>query len=584
MEGRFSVSLGQPQLPYQWYVQFRQFDLRPGGSRYFFQDPRNFAYLSGFWTMQGNLTDWWSSRGQFRADRLTLRYTHDIRGKARTLALDSKHPASILFEGGNWRLQNDAPLVLAGDLARIEVGMEPGNPPRQLSFYLDSELNAASLPLLFSQIESAKGKLQLKGRLEGPADRMELSAQLRTADQGSAPEGISLSIPDLRPEFRNIDALVSYQKGYLQVHQLSATKGSGSIRGGGTFKLANKSGVRTDLSLTMDQIKVIYPVPYLKSFDSVLSGDLHMSGSEPPWLVSGDIVIDRSRSTRRFDLREEVINVMRKESLDQGQEDFSPNPMLRFNVNFLADQSITIHNNNMRLTLSSDLRLQGDEQKQIFLGHVDVERGKFIYKKEFDIQRGELSFGAPNRTDPKIDLVATAEVSPYKVTVAVSGPVSRPVVELLVDPPTHDDGTIIDRLDAILLLTRGSLPKQEQHSAEATGLGISEVLNVYASQIPFDLISEKFGKNYIHIYPDITTEDNGSPAPRLNVPVKIYNDIEAVYRKTQAGSEVTIEVPVHNNISLSGSFNEVSQQKDETNQTLKEQGGSVDLQFRFPVR
>lgn len=586
IEGRFSVGLKEEGLPYHWYLQFKNFDMRAFATQHFFKDPRNFAYISGSWSMEGHLNHWWSSRGALQMDSVNVRYSHDLNGQAQKILLQSGEPSTLMMEPGNWHFKNQKPLKLTSDGASLTLGLEPSSPPEHLSFHIRSEIEAFTLTKMFSNIEGASGKFFLEADLKGPAHDLALSGRLYTSEitNHSEETGLNISVPDLRPEFRNLQLDVRYQNGYLDIKRFQGTKGTGTLVGSGQIKMTEKAQVKTNVNLNIDQIKVVYPVPYLKSFDTILSGELQMSGDEKPWLIAGDIRIEKSRSTRRFDIREEVVNVIRKDSLDQAQKGFSEDPFVKLNINFLANQSISIHNSSMQLTLSSELRLQGDEQKQVVLGHVEIQKGKFIYKREFDIRRGELTFDDPTKTDPKLDIVAVANVSPYKVTVAVNGAASRPVVELLVDPPTRDDGTVISRLEAILLLTRGSLPRQEQHSAEATGLGISEVLSVYASQVPFDILSEKFGQDYIHVYPDITTDDSGSPVIQLNVPIKIYNDIEAVYRQTLNKSEISLEVPVHNNISLSGSFDEVKQQEEDTNKKAIEQGGSVDLQFRFPIR
>ncbi|MCB9229755.1 MAG: translocation/assembly module TamB domain-containing protein, partial [Deltaproteobacteria bacterium] len=584
MEGRFSAHLKQPGIPYQWYFTFKHFDLRAFGSHYFFNDPRNFAYLSGSWAMEGELNNWWSSKGLFHVENMEVRYTHDLHGQPKTLVFRNEYPAELISGPEQWHFREQKPLILSGDLARAELGIKDGRPPEHLGLYLNATVDAGILPVLFRNVESAGGKATLKGQLAGPVDDLKLTAQLSTRDAEQGQEGLSLSVPELRPEFRNIDALIEYQEGYLHIRHLKSSKGTGTIRGGGTFRLSQDAPVRTEFALNLDQIKVTYPVPYLKSFDSILSGNLHVSGSEAPWLIAGDITVDRARSTRSFNLQEEVIHVIRADSFEQSQKEFAENPLIRLNINFAADKSISIYNSSMQLNLSSQLHLQGDEQKQVLLGQVAIEKGKFIYKREFNIQRAEISFDDMNKIDPKLDIVATSNINPYKVMVSVSGPASEPLVELQVDPPTRDDGTVISRLEAILLLTSGTLPPQDQHSAGVTGLGISEVLNVYATQIPLERLSETLGGQYIRMYPDITTDDNGSPLPRLTVPVNLYKGVEAVYRKTASTSEVSVEVPVHSNISLSGSFNEVRQQEEESNQRVREQGGSVDLQFRFPVR
>ena len=47
-------------------------------------------------------------------------------------------------------------------------------------------------------------------------------------------------------------------------------------------------------NLNFDQFRIIYPIPFLKSFDSTISGDISIVGNEKPFLVSGDIKLIKS--------------------------------------------------------------------------------------------------------------------------------------------------------------------------------------------------------------------------------------------------------------------------------------------------
>ena len=57
----------------------------------------------------------------------------------------------------------------------------------------------------------------------------------------------------------------------------------------------------------------------------------------------------------------------------------------------------------------------------------------------------------------------------------------------------------------------------EKKTAQSQSVGVSEILTLYSSQLPFDQILQPFGEN-LELYFDWTTDNNGSPVLQVNVP------------------------------------------------------------------
>lgn len=585
LEGRITTDLADERLAFDWYLQFRRTDIRALTTKYFFQDPRNYAYLTGYWTLKGHFKDWWQAKGELYIEQLRTKFNHDIEGKTQNITLSNEVPAKILFADSGWTYQENIPLKLSGDYIETVFYLNNSHPPSFLNLSFESIIQGKVFEVLSKHVESATGSIAVNGELKGPVQDLKLSAKI-FSQKSAADEQLSIGFPSVRPEFKNIDFLCTYKDGMLFIDHLNANKGLGELNANGYVVLDNNSKRESNLNISFDQIRVVYPVPYIKNFDTVLSGAIQLSGEKAPYLLAGDVRIEKARSTRKVDLIKEVVNVLRQESLVDETEGALADPILKLNVNILADKSIVIHNNNIQATISSDLRLEGSELKQILLGRMDINSGKFIYKREFNIERGEIIFDDPIKVNPKIDIVAITDVSPYTVTVAVTETASNPVVELIVDPPTRDDGSVITRLESIVLLSTGSLPKTETKTAEAQGVGISEILNVVGSQskVPFEKFSEMFGENLIHVYPDVTIEDDGSPALQLNGDVKITENVEAGFKYIPGSNKykAAIEVPVNRNISLTGGI-----EQDVSGTENNEEGvenTSVDLRFRFSIK
>ena len=584
LEGRITTDLSDSLLPFHWYLQFRRTDIRALATKYFYQDPRNYAYLTGYWSLSGNFKNWWKSVGELYIEQLRTKFNHDIEGKTESIALTNLEPAKILFRRSGWSYENKTPLRLGGDDIKTVFYLNNSHPPNYLNLSFESTIQGKVFEVLSKHVESATGVVSVNGRLRGPVENLNLSAKI-FSNKSENDEPFSIGFPTIRPEFKNIDFLCTYKDNTLFIDHLKANKGLGSVSANGYVVLDADSKKESNLNISFNQIRVVYPVPYIKSFDTVLSGDVQLSGDRTPYLLAGDIRIEKARSTRKVDIIKEVVNVIRQESLVDESAASLADPLLKLNVNILADKSIVIHNNNIQATLSSDLRLEGSELKQVLLGRMDINSGKFIYKREFNVERGEIIFDDPIRVNPKIDIIAITDVTPYTVTVAVTETASNPVVELIVDPPTRDDGSVITRLESIVLLSTGSLPNAETKTAEARGVGISELLNVVGSQskVPFEKFSEIFGENFIHVYPDVTIEDNGSPAIQVNGDLKLTENVEAGIKLIPGSKyKAEIEVPVNTNISLTGGLEQKIDESDNNEEGVA--NTSVDLRFRFSIK
>ena len=584
LEGRITTDLSNPLYPFEWYLQFRRTDIRALATKYFYKDPRNYAYLTGYWSLNGHLKNWWQSKGELFVEQLQTKFNHDIEGKTESVTLANQNPSKILFRKNGWSYEDNTPLKLTGDHIETIFHLNNSHPPNYLNLSFESVIKGKVFEVLSRHVESATGLVSVNGSLKGPVNDLSLSAKI-FSQKNADNKYFSIGFPAIRPEFKDIDFHCTYEDGVLNIDHLKANKGLGSLSANGYVVINSSSKKESNLNIAFDQVRVVYPVPYIKNFDTVLSGDIQLSGEKTPYLLAGDIRIEKARSTRKVDIIKEVVNVLRQESLVDESEGALADPLLKLNVNILADKSIVIHNNNIQATLSSDLRLEGSEIKQIILGRMDINSGKFIYKREFNIERGEIIFDDPIKVNPKIDIVAITDVTPYTVTVAVTESASNPVVELIVDPPTRDDGSVITRLESIVLLSTGSLPNTETKTAEARGVGISEILNVVGSQskVPFEKFSELFGENIIHVYPDVTIEDNGSPAIQLNGDFKLTENVEAGLKYIPGSKyKAAIEVPVNSNISLTGGLEQNLSESDNNEEGVENR--SVDLRFRFSIK
>ncbi len=178
----------------------------------------------------------------------------------------------------------------------------------------------------------------------------------------------------------------------------------------------------------------------------------------------------------------------------------------------------------------------------------------------------------------------------------VSGYASQPTVEMTVEPSTHPNGTPIDKMDILLLLSQGTLPSSDQPAKTATFGKIAqrEAANVAVGQFeqPLERLFDITGQNLVRqVYFDFILDQNSELVPRLNLPMNFTDNVNVIVQIDQNNNiRVSSEYAIHDSISLTWSA-------EKTNETTSvEQGGltntqinpnasdadtGVDLKFRF---
>ncbi len=581
LRGRVSMDLSEKNLPYEWYFSFKQFDIRPLGTQVFASDPRNFAYLSADWNMKGYLSDWWNSRGQLNLKELLVKYSHQKELANEALYLRNSKPVSIDFSPKGWQFVDKEKLNIVGEFIDLELSLDGNRPPDKLAVKLQGEIDLALLKQLFDQVETTTGKVLMTMSLTGSIDKPDFYVKLEDLPQDLNRKDwqpLSLGIANIRPAFKEMDFEMVYEKGLFAINSLSTKKGQGTITASGRLKVSQQSTAKSNITIVLDNTNFITPIPLIKSVDSVISGTINISGDSIPYLINGDINIVKSRSTRNFDLTNEILKEIRKTSVKTDKAGEQPN--LLFNINISGNESINIRNRNINITLSSDLVLKGSDVKPEVSGQVEIVKGKFVYKRDFEFRRGLITFDDPVKLDPSLDLLAVADVSPYRVSILGSGRASKPVFDISVDPPTKEDGTPITPIDTLILLSRGKLPNRSFSFEERNAVS-TEALNIVAGQFeqPVEKLFDLTGQDviqevYLDYYP---SEVDDSPTPRLNFPINVVEDLDLILRSDPSTLRLTAEYPLHQSISAHIDYvkpNDETSAKDRSNTTF-------DVKFRF---
>lgn len=584
-EGRISAEIMQPGIPYEWFINLNGLDIRAFASQYFYADPRNFAYVTATWSMKGKLLDWWRSSGELFVKDIRAKYVRDISGQTRTLSLKQSSPVKLLFSPNGWRFENDKDLLLEGKYIAMRLSLPDCRPPERLSLKLDTNIDLGIARDFSTLIDTASGKINVVAEIVGPVSDPDLVVEITDikpeSDQETTWQNVSLGVTEVRPALKDIQMRVFYAGGRLVIDHFTATKGTGSIRAAGTISLDPRLEDQSHLDINLDNATFITSVAFLKSFEMQMSGNLALTGSSFPYRLAGDLTVMRARSTKEVDIRTEIINALRASSIIAPMA--SERALLELDLNVTADRSINIQNRSIQTALSSNLQIRGTDAQPSVTGQVDVDKGKFTYKRDFNIERGIVSFDDPIKIDPALDILAVSEVNDYRVYISISGRASQPVIEFAADPPTRENGSPISKVEILILLSRGTLPEENRSIGETQGAATSEALNLIMGQFEepveklFDLSGQKVVRN---IYFDTYPSNEGNPVPRLNLPLELGKDFDLVLRTDPSTEEVSGEYNLHENINFSASW-ERKHATEESQDTNQSGDTKLNLKFRF---
>ena len=572
-----SVDLRQKNLPFNWQLNFTAFDLLSLTT--FADNARNYARLSGRWNLQGHLHNWFAAEGELALDDFRLHYTKKEAGVTHSLSLRQKSPVRILFKRKRWVIAGHSKLELENGQTTLTMSLAADNSPHDLKVNFFGAVDASLLPLFVQEIDVATGYLQLEGNVRGTISNPQVSMSMERLSP------LSLSVAGLRPAFNDIDVKVRYKNKELLIEELTAQKGVGSVTMRGKILWPQSNG-ENYLRIELQNARFIHPILGFKNTELHLNGDLTLRWRELPFSLVGNLTINKASNFSYFDIRKVIVASFRERKYRGGTH--AGKPLVNFNLNIDADQALTIENRNMQALLSARLQIQGNNTAPVITGFIKVDKGKFIYRRSFILTHGMISFAGGQQIDPNLDIKAYSEIPPWVVDLTISGKASDPVGELTITPAVRDDGTPINRIEILTLLTRGTLSDPNQVISDTGGAGFSEVANVLVGQFerPLEELLKHSGQDVVsQIFINTYASRKGILYPKLTAPLNLpWRNLDLSLQVDPYTWRLLTEYPIHNSITLSGSISGRSQDDEEdvaTQDAANDQ--AVDLKFNFSI-
>jgi translocation and assembly module TamB len=263
----------------------------------------------------------------------------------------------------------------------------------------------------------------------------------------------------------------------LEITQLSGRAGDGTIEGRGRVGFAAASGYPMDIRLTLANAQLARS----DNIGATLSGDLAITNSRAAGAqIQGDLTLPelRYQIIRQGAARVvELAGVRRKgEPLPPpgGVEQAEGTPSIwKLDLRIRADNQVFIAGMGLESEWRTDLRVQGTTATPSIIGEAEVLRGEYSFSgRRFELTSGHIAFTGARPPNPRLDIVASAEIDGVTVNINVGGSATAPQIAFTSNP---------------------NLPQDELLSRILFGGSVSEISALQAVQLATSLNSLRGG-------------------------------------------------------------------------------------------
>jgi hypothetical protein len=592
LSGKIKTGWNKKDWPFTATFSLNQFDTRFLLPELFYENPKNFSYLSGDLEFQGLakiskihtakvvFSDFYLNYFHERSNetnyfelKLDKSYSYTIKDtpqkeqkKSEDLNIKNQH-LDITFKNFDTLLQKNGKVHISGTI--------------------DLSLFSQLLP----NIAYSKGFSDLLGSFSFSENKLNYEFNLKNKmfDYNGDPlPAFSLMIPELEPQFENILFDLTYKNGVFYVNHFFSEKGNGSITAKGNF-VYNKPEIDLDplLFIEFNNTIVNLKTPYLKEISTNLSGRLFIKEKKEPYQLYGNIEVNQLSSNMNYNFTQEAIRSLQKKQLTASLTKIKKSPFVSFNIGISANKTINISNNNLNLIASGEMKLLGSNQNIVLSGLLKTDSGIFRYKRDFSIERCFIYFDVGDNLNPSLDIKATSLIDNYTVGLNILGKASSPLVDFDINPKVSKvDNTQINNLEIMYLISQGTLPESKDtplsNNIITENKNLIASLNYATEVLPLDVLDNILGNKYIYLRPEINDLWGDGSIITLTTIINLKKNLDIKVRASPtklSRANLSLEYKVTPQIQIKTLF-DLKMGDRENNINSRNQ--SFNIKFNFP--
>jgi translocation and assembly module TamB len=429
-------------------------------------------------------------------------------------------------------------------------------------------LNGISPNIFLSGI--ARVGVRVSGSFEQP--RLTGSADVNTAT-------ISALVGNERLMASNVTGRVIFTSDQARIETLTGRLGNGRVQIAGGALL---NGFRpSQFRLTVRGENMTVPFP--EDFRSTADADIVIQGSlDTAAEIRGTVNLRRAEYTEDIDLAD-FVNRRVEGSLSEGGGGGSGGFLgvpVRLDLRVEGRDALVVRNNLADAVGSVTLQIRGSIEDPLIAGRVVLTRGTLTFRNDrYEITRGLIDLPARRDADPILNLEAQTEIRGYRVTAAITGPLSQPQATVRSDPA-------LPQADVVALITTGDLATGDNAGASTlaqSGLGTAtSLLTDTLINAPVQRATDRlFGLNRFEIEPLVGGRGGASPTARLTVGRRINRNLSVTYSTNVTTSENQVATVEYR---LSDRFSFVAQYERGSLSGLRTEQNNFSFEIRFRKR
>ena len=325
----------------------------------------------------------------------------------------------------------------------------------------------------------------------------------------------------------------------LELTQLDARAGNGTVQAQGSIGLAADAGYPIDFRATLTNAQLAKS----DALSATTTGTIHLTNGKNGGSIEGELQIPNARyAIIRQGAAEvpELTGVRRRSDIQPAR--FTDRPaaastgQFKLNLHITAPNQIFVSGMGLDSEWRMDLRVGGTSAAPVVTGGLDVVKGAYSFAgKRFDVTRGRVRLRGGALSDPDIDIQATTTTNGVTAIINITGTGTRPQIAFTSTPNLPQD-EVLSRLlfgtsPSNLSATEAIQLAAALNSLRGSGGGGLNPLGRLRSATGFDRLrivsgSETGGKGsalaagkYLtdNIYVEIVTDARGYTATQLEI-------------------------------------------------------------------
>ena len=348
---------------------------------------------------------------------------------------------------------------------------------QEVNLVNEMHFNSKIFEVLLSQVLSAEGFIRNVIKVDGVKNKYDFSASSRSSD-------LNLTIAAVPFPLNHLNYALDYSNNRLVIQELKTSLENGSFGMKGDVFFDDKYP-DVNLVYMLDKAEV----PILGKSILNLSGGGIILGNEPPYNVSGEIIVNKGQilnELNEFSSKSNALSQVRY--LPPSQE--SPiGKLFNLNLSVKADTPVRISNSLMDVSLKGEVVLMGNPFRPKAEGRLFSPSGTsrvFFKNSEYFITNADLNF-SPKKdiTNPVFDVQALTYIASYKVYTKAYGDLERFNFDLTSDPSLPRNSILSLIAFGYTDEIQNTLVQKDQQNLTQVGVGsfvfdrfkISDILN-----------------------------------------------------------------------------------------------------------